>query len=542
MKKFSIAVLLAASISSVWCHAATILAPLNTTSEYWTPLNLVEASDGNFYGTGHSVQKDTGALTGFVFKLSKDGTHTKLHSFDTGSFIVGADTLDMKNTLIEGDDGYIYGVTAANTSVSNGGTFYRMAKDGTYQVIQTFDPFCSTPACGLHNVGTAPYFIWKEGGVIYGVTMYGGGYSRGTLFKYDNGVFSVIRHFSDTVTAGALFPQALNTGFIVARSGNTFYTYKKPEATYSINNINGGVLSKVTIQSGTQYSIETVHTFSARTGTTTVGDGFTNVDGTSIKWMHVASNGNVYGESVYEGANGYGAIFKISAGNNFSIIRQNSLADWGQGVATSYTFPVQETSTGSLLIGGRFSLLELNDAGVSIKEAACPDCFVVRGSDKKGYGFARSNFSLTDTNYAYKWGVNGSFYTIDMPDTPPVVVGITPELTFDFTPTVVTTGDLVTISWSTINATSCSASGSWAGAKATAGSTSFVASVGDKNYVLTCSSGSGEITKSINFTVTDAPVIPPTPTPAPAGPSGGSFGIMNLIILAALAVFRKVSA
>ena len=62
-----------------------------------------------------------------------------------------------------------------------------------------------------------------------------------------------------------------------------------------------------------------------------------------------------------------------------------------------------------------------------------------------------------------------------------------PIINFNASPTSVITGETLTLSWSTSNATSCSASGSWSGDKAVSGNETFVATKsGSLSFVLTC--------------------------------------------------------
>lgn len=552
MKKFSTILFLLATMSSAGSYGATIISSLPPTSDYWAPMTMLEATDGNFYGASVGIATD-GQRNDFIFKLTKAGAYTKVVSFPTGTGLGGATSavggvnIDVKNTLIQGDDGYLYGVTPYG-GASSRGTFFRVSVAGVYETIKDFDPDCSEPDCSNTPLGQQPYFLWKEGSVVYGAASRGGLYNRGTVFKYSNNVFSVVVHFKDAPLNAFDQMQALYTGYLLHKSGNEFYTYSPRANIYSINNVDGGTLSKITIQSGKPTSLTTLHTFAKRSGTVNTGNGYTNADGVAVKWLHKATNGNLYGETNYEGANGYGAIFKIDS-NGFSIIRQNALSDWGQAVATAPNSPVQETSSGSLLVKGKYALLELSNTGVSIKEAACPECFVVRGSDKKGYGFARGTNTLSppfDTTYAYKWGVRGSFYTIDLPDAVPVEPTLPPTLVFTSVPDTAVVGDTITLSWTATNVDSCEASGSWSGTKTLSGSVAFTMDAGDKSYVLTCTSDEASIVKAVNVVVTSVIITPPedpvTPQPPEAGSggsSGGSFNFINILLLAAFALVRK---
>ena len=92
---------------------------------------------------------------------------------------------------------------------------------------------------------------------------------------------------------------------------------------------------------------------------------------------------------------------------------------------------------------------------------------------------------------------------------PPVAVIVNntttppPTLTFSASPTTITAGQASTLSWSSTNATSCTASGptGWSGTKATSGTQSVSPTV-TTAYSLTCTGLGGSVTKSANVTVT----------------------------------------
>lgn len=76
---------------------------------------LVQASDGNFYGT----TRGGGAYYGTVFEITSTGTLTTLHSFDfsDGAYPVAA--------LVQATNGVFYG-TASNAGADEDGTVFRL--------------------------------------------------------------------------------------------------------------------------------------------------------------------------------------------------------------------------------------------------------------------------------------------------------------------------------------------------------------------------------------------------------------------------------
>jgi hypothetical protein len=80
--------------------------------------------------------------------------------------------------------------------------------------------------------------------------------------------------------------------------------------------------------------------------------------------------------------------------------------------------------------------------------------------------------------------------------------------------TTVTVGKSTTISWSSANATSCTASGSWSGTLAATGSQTLTpAVVGTETFTLVCSNlGGPSAPVSVSLAATSAVVTPPAPT------------------------------
>ncbi len=85
---------------------------------------------------------------------------------------------------------------------------------------------------------------------------------------------------------------------------------------------------------------------------------------------------------------------------------------------------------------------------------------------------------------------------------------VAPTLTLTGSPTSITAGGNSTLNWTSRNATSCTASGSWSGTKSTTGS-STISPTTTRSYALSCRGTGGSISRSVTVTVTAAA---PTPT------------------------------
>ncbi len=82
-----------------------------------------------------------------------------------------------------------------------------------------------------------------------------------------------------------------------------------------------------------------------------------------------------------------------------------------------------------------------------------------------------------------------------------------PALTLAANPTTIDEGEDATLSWSTTNATSCTASGGWSGAKNVSGEEK-VSPENTTTYTLSCTGAGGSVAKSVTITVTPAPEMP----------------------------------
>jgi hypothetical protein len=87
-----------------------------------------------------------------------------------------------------------------------------------------------------------------------------------------------------------------------------------------------------------------------------------------------------------------------------------------------------------------------------------------------------------------------------------------PTLTLTANPTNIQSGNSSALSWSSGNATSCTASGAWSGSKSLSGQQS-VSPAGNASYTLTCTGAGGSVTRTVSIVVTvNNPVSQPTLT------------------------------
>tara|TARA_R100000655_G_C2997322_1_gene193838 strand:+ start:2453 stop:3910 length:1458 start_codon:yes stop_codon:yes gene_type:complete len=112
-------------------------------------------------------------------------------------------------------------------------------------------------------------------------------------------------------------------------------------------------------------------------------------------------------------------------------------------------------------------------------------------------------YILTSTFILASCGGGGGGGGSSAPPAPPSTPSVVTNLSISSSS--VTTGTEVTLTWSSSNASSCSASGAWSGDKGTSGNESIVVTEsGSFSFGLTCSSGSANSSKTVSLDVNPA--------------------------------------
>lgn len=86
-------------------------------------------------------------------------------------------------------------------------------------------------------------------------------------------------------------------------------------------------------------------------------------------------------------------------------------------------------------------------------------------------------------------------------------VATPPSINLSISPINISQGQSATISWSTTNATACSASNGWTGAKTTNGTETIKNINSNATFVLSCKGPSGSTSRSVYLSVTPTPII-----------------------------------
>ena len=350
-----------ATIKVLHCFTDTVSSPshyalgANPTSE------LMQASDGNFYGTtmyggsGKCPNTSQGGYAGCgtIYRMTPAGVVTTLYSFPYNTTTGSAPNGAYPNAgLIQGKDGYLYGVAqqGGGGAYCNGlgcGTVFRLSLAGVFKRLHLFCGGYSPTECPTVEGGRpSGHLVQAANGLLYGTTNQGGIENNGTVFSMTlNGGLHTLHFFQQDSSTDGSSPSA---PLVVGPDGRTLY------GTTTFGGDNGGG----TVFSVNGNTLTVLHSFDA---TSNSNAGASNEP---LAALIFGTNGQLYGTGA--GANG-GTLYSL-AGN-------------GSGFAVHYTF------NGSGAFGGNSTVTAL-----------------VLGSDGSIYGTEQEG-SLT-----CNCGSNGAIY------------------------------------------------------------------------------------------------------------------------------------
>lgn len=217
-----------------------------------------QGTDGNFYGSA-KLGGDPTCKCGTIYKITPSGVTTVLHDFkgypNDGTFPVGP--------LVQGPDGFFYGVTYEG-GANNQGTVFKINSSGTsYTVLHNF--LYRSPSFD----GQLPYTGLTVGsdGNLYGTTANGGAHSNaGVIFQITtSGTETVLYNFcAQTGCVDGFYPESP----LVQHTNGTFY------GTTTGNSLGGGVF--FSLNTGLKPFVELLN-WTGKVGKTVeiLGQGFT---------------------------------------------------------------------------------------------------------------------------------------------------------------------------------------------------------------------------------------------------------------------------
>jgi uncharacterized repeat protein (TIGR03803 family) len=151
--------------------------------------SLLMDKEGNLYG----VTYQGGAFnSGVVYKLTKGGKLTVLHSFAGGT----ADGCNPMGTPAMDDKGNLFG-TASGCGSLGDGIVWRVSKNGTETVLHNF---AGTSDGAFPKAGV----IRDANGNVYGDAELGGSFYQGTVYKLsESGTLTTLHSFNGTTDGGS---------------------------------------------------------------------------------------------------------------------------------------------------------------------------------------------------------------------------------------------------------------------------------------------------------------------------------------------------
>lgn len=361
-------VLLASACLGSLTHATTIqrLFSFTATTGYKPLAPLLQASDGNFYGTT-SLGGDDGlgcahACNGTVFKLTPAGQLTVLHTFaygDASAPYTNGET--PMGGLVEGPDGWLYGTTYAGGFPNGYGIVYKISKTGQFQKLYGF---CTTTPC---SDGQNPWgnLVFGRDGNLYGVA-------------------------SDPIINPHIFR--------ISTSGD--YTDMLGLYNTGLGTPENGLLSG---SDGNLYGVAIGGVFRVTPGgALTILHSFVPADGNSgVGPLIQAADGKLYGVC-YQGGTGLaGTIFRMDLdGANFQKIFDLTSAAEGQHPNGLLQTPDQSlwatTINGGAQAGGMYFSINTGGAfqqagSLTVASGKAPMANLIQASDGKLYGTASTS-------------------------------------------------------------------------------------------------------------------------------------------------------
>ncbi len=284
-------------------------AQINCTDGAFPYAGLVQGSDGNFYGTASAGGANRG---GTVFTITPTGTLTTLYNFCMQTNCT--DGLTPFAGLVQATDGNFYGTTQQGGNVNTGGqicpggcgTVFKITPTGILTTV--YNNFCSQTNCAD---GGVPYagVIQGSDGNFYGDTLAGGnvgcsGAGCGTAFKLTPaGMLTTLYRFcSQQNCTDGDWP----VGTLVQRSDGNLY------GTTSLGGIaDYGTIFKLSLPTTSTFAV--VHTF---TGAADGGNPFAGVtlDSTGSLYGSAATGGT--GSCAYLNTTGCGTLYQIKKHNS----------------------------------------------------------------------------------------------------------------------------------------------------------------------------------------------------------------------------------
>jgi uncharacterized repeat protein (TIGR03803 family) len=179
----------------------TTLHTFNGTDGGASQNGLIQAADGNLYGTS---KFGGAAQDGTVFKVTTDGSLTTLHEF------TGPDGGGPNSALIQAADGNLYGTTEAGGTSGHDGAIFMITSTGQYVNLYEL------PSSGFGNNLYGGLVQGTDGG-LYGQTQLGGAANDGMIFRLCTSLCPFVQALPTSASPGTVI-SVLGTDLVGATS------------------------------------------------------------------------------------------------------------------------------------------------------------------------------------------------------------------------------------------------------------------------------------------------------------------------------------
>jgi len=275
---------------------------------------LVEALDGSFYGT--TLQGGTGSQ-GTAFKITSAGAFITIHSFGTGD-----DGTSPNGALVQATDGNFYGTTNERFA----GTVFRMTPDGTVSTLHRFTLGTGegqSPVAGLIQgqdgalYGTTTIDSILVGGSVFRITTAG---DLTILHSFPESSFGGVIQGSD----GAFYGTTLGTVFRLTSGGDftVLHTFNGPDGRLPYGGLiqarDGRLYGMTTAGGAADHGV----VFGLTTDGVLVATGsFTSPDGEAPSGGVIrGSDGNLYGTTARGGPTNQGTVFRMTPDGEMTLL------------------------------------------------------------------------------------------------------------------------------------------------------------------------------------------------------------------------------
>lgn len=321
-----------------------------TNGAYPYSMSLVQAIDGNFYGSTISGGVGTNCVEeltcGTVFRITPDGVLTNVVEFEygNGAWPYGG------VTMAEG--GELYGTTSTG-GADNNGTAFEIDRNG---ILTTIAVFCSQSNQGICTSASAPAAGVTQAlnGNLYGTTELGGIHNFGAVYEISEAGLDTLYSFCTQQSGGfcadGLSPESTlvqgidgylygttsggglyeaGTVFKISPQGafSVVYNFASPGASSLIQGMDGYFYgtNETTAEQGSVFRVTptgelaTLYTFCS----------LPNCEDGSIPKAPLiqASDGNLYGTTSAGGAYGLGTVFRVTLAGQLTTLHSFSSDD-----------------------------------------------------------------------------------------------------------------------------------------------------------------------------------------------------------------------